>query len=327
MNEPEIFIFADASQKIGYGHLYRCNALYQYLKSIKINCEFRTSLSKKKLINLKIDSYKKAYPNPNNFTLDSKPNIVILDTYRFTNEWILFFRKLNCFVVLFDDHLTNKLKINLLINTTYLSLNQKIKNCEAENYLLGPKFAIISDFYIRSRSEYTIAKDIKNITIAFGATDIKTKIPIVLRKLISLPIENVNITILTRNKYNIEKNKKNIKINFIWLNQKDLANHLISCDLAILAGGTMIWQFACIGIPMITWPQTYQQSIHTDSWLGKRALLKINSIDDLPDSLYKINSKNLRLNLSRNSRKIIDGRGVSRVSLGILKYYKKEYEN
>lgn len=327
MIEPEIFIFADASKKIGYGHLYRSYALYKYFISNKINCELRTSLSRKNLIDLKIDDIKRINPNPKSLTLKTKPKIVVLDTYRYTNDWIFFFRKLNCFIVLFDDHFKNKLKINLIINTTYFEYNQATKNRVSDSYLLGPKYSIISDFFIHSRKVHAIAKDIKKITIAIGATDIKNNIPIVLQKLQSLPLKNIKISVLSKNRYEIKKNKKNIKFDFIWLNQKDLANHLASCDLAIIGGGTMIWQLACIGIPMIVWPQTQYQSIHADNWVDKKALLKINSIEDLSDSIDKINSMNSRLSLSRNCKNIIDGQGVRRVSSNILKCYKKEYEN
>ncbi len=301
------------SKSIGLGHVFRLYPIYKKIrKKIKKTSLF-LPINKHRLEILKIDGAEIIEPGLAAILkkiTDINPDVVVLDGYDLSEEIAESLSKsISSRIVMFDDHYSLNTVVDTVINTS-LHMDASRYNEQVNSLLLGPKYAPVVDEIMISREKYKVNKKIKKIIISLGGNDAMNNLDTVITFLSGIKLSSVEVHVIGEKppKYN------NSGIEYLgWKTPEVLSEILYQYDLAILAGGSMLFQFACVGVPVICWPQTQNQLLNAENWERNNALCLLRDIDELSKHLNTLNDYESRQNFYNNSRKIVDGIGAERI--------------
>ncbi len=332
--ETKLLFRCDVGKKneIGTGHLIRSLTLAEQLsknpKIKKKNIIFLTNYSNdfsfiKNLVNenqytLKFINLKKAGPNSlQEFEIIKKinPQLIIFDRIKTNKNLILKLKKNNIITVLLDDIGSGINYADLAICPIFFHRDLK------KGIYRGFKYMIFSD--IKYKNKY-LKKKVSKISVIFGGFDKRNLFYFFLKNFHKIDYNcHVNLVFgmqkkkINKNILNIISEYKNISTHFRPKNYSEILN---SSDLGIVSGGLTLIEFLSIGVPTIALPQ-YKHQLQTikklQSYnctiLGSEEY-RLNSSYFLQTFLKAINDYNLRKNLSKNGKRIIDNNGKNRVS-------------
>ena len=110
-----------------------------------------------------------------------------------------------------------------------------------------------------------------------------------------------------------------------------MKNLLSKADIVITSGGQTLYEMACLGVPGIVISETIYDKEDTIAWEKRGSIIYAgnwrnkNIEEKILNSVIKINQKNIRLNLSKNGQKTIDGEGGIRLAKKILQNVRKNF--
>lgn len=316
MSGARIVLFADAGAGIGTGHIFRLYPIFRRLMATGVAAEMWVPLGAEPLARLGAIGVKPAPIEPEAIvsTLSrSRPDVVALDTYRHLPVLFEAFGSLDCHVAIFDDHFRVNRNVALIVNSSPAVSASDYDRGLAAEFLLGPTYASVNPAFEEARRGYAVSENISRVLLALGGEDFRGNLPALIGALVPLLPPAVEICVLSARPIPIDV-PGSVKLNWDWLDQDSLAQRMPKFDLAILAGGTMLWQTACVGIPTISWPQTSGQEGHAAAWEDRGAVIVIKELATLPAAFKRIQSHRLRHELSSACRKLVDGVGASRVA-------------
>ena len=250
MTEKIIFLVrSGAIFKISFGHLYRCLIICNELRKIKkFNPLFITNkdpITKKILDNHKIKNISlKKFENHYLIKeiIESGAKKIIIDTYDFVNpQFITFLKKKKIKSILIDDFPKKKISSDIIYNYSIINKLKK-KYYGYKKIFYGTKYffskSIVKDFYRR---------DIKNILVFFGGSDIKNFSQKVMLNLKKLQVKNKITLVLgpgnSKKKYLYLKKKylfnKKIKIKYF---VKNIDNEIKNNDVIITSCGLNMYK-------------------------------------------------------------------------------------
>tara|TARA_B100001123_G_C15340166_1_gene1034504 strand:- start:1270 stop:2346 length:1077 start_codon:yes stop_codon:yes gene_type:complete len=354
-----IFFRTDSSLSIGTGHLNRCINLADELKKMNNNIFFisRNLPGNSNFIIKKRRYPILSLPKPTNYSITdnyndwlgipwfedlnqtikviSKLNKVvhwmIIDHYSLDQNWESNIRNIAKKVLVIDGPIHNKHYCDILLNSNYLkkSNNHYIKKINYDcKLLLGSKYCLI-------KNEKKLLKNKKNekkyirLLIFYGGIDINNQ---TLRALKSIKhIRNklvyTNLVIGKNNPNKKEllrysKNLKNIKVH---IQTKKMYDLITNSDIGLCAGGINTWERLYLGLPSIVTAVSKNQEsslkkLNTTNsivYLGSYQNVTIKKISENINLLLK--NKSRLKNMSKIGKKLVDGRGVQRVSQIIKK--------
>jgi UDP-2,4-diacetamido-2,4,6-trideoxy-beta-L-altropyranose hydrolase len=333
-----LFFRVDSYPEIAIGHLSRCIQLALVLRLMGNKIIFLCyndpeTISRLKianldyqLINLKINTQGKLKKEIEYIArYKAKSEILIIDSYSVDIKYIIETKKLFKKIVYLDD-LGLDFDIDLVINP---SCKFKPKDYIAPVALCGPEYLILDNEYSIGKHE---CSGNKSMLITFGGIDhfnlTSRLIPMIesINKDISLNIiigpyyENVKLI-------EIAVKQSNLNIN-LYEGLHSISSVIKKSDLAISAGGRSVYELAAMATPSIgiaLWenqreniaclgekggiiPMVYSEDIDFD----KKLVLNLTKL---------INDKSVQRKMSKISRKLVDGRGTSRISEIIFKEY------
>lgn len=316
MNGPQIVLFADGGPSVGTGHIFRQYPIFCCLQAMGISAEMWVPLAQESLNNLGVRGVQSAPEEPQTIALilsSFAPSVVVLDTYRHLSEITELLEFTNCKLAIFDDHFRVKRKVALIVNSSPAENAGDYDPDLATQFLIGPEYASISKSFLAARQSHRVSGDISNVLVALGGSDFGQNLPLLLGATMPLLQSSTRICVLGGHPISMDV-PGNIKLTWGWLDQDILAQRMPDFDLAILAGGTMLWQAACVGIPTLSWPQTPGQEAHAAAWQKKGVVVAIKSLDAMPATLEQLQSVTVRQELSIAGRTLIDGLGATRIA-------------
>ena len=311
-----LFFRVDSSYSIASGHLIRCQRLAKILKK-KYEIIFIVNKFKGNF-NFILKDFRKIYLDyKNEQYLDSKSDsektikvlkkfkgkkTLIVDHYKLNSTWHKKIIKHIDKMVCINDYI-KKNYCDYLINETYYPKNVSQKCLKKDTKLLiGPKYALIENNKKKKLKQ-------NGIFVFFGSVDKKNltlKLCQILKK-----ITNQKVYIIIGGK---NKNKNKIlgikKKNFIKINKHVDFNLILNkCNLAIIAGGSVIWETLFNKIRTIVIPTAKNQ------YSNVKYLKKDNIIETL--MLNKLNENAIKKLLFQKkiaqTKKIVDGKGIKRI--------------
>jgi len=303
-------ILTEGGKNTGFGHITRCEALYQGFKKVgststiivngdntvknllkKTNyCIFNWIIGKKRI-----------------FKMVSAPDVVIIDSYLVEKPFYEnIFERITGKLVVIDDHNRLEYPKGILINPSIYGDTLNYPLHSGTIYLLGAKYIILRKEFWNNR-EKCINKNIKNILVTFGGMDHSA---------------------FTRKIIAHLKNKFQFNLYVVGLEQrkldaKNMLGLMLRSDICISGGGQTISELAKIGVPAIGICLHESQKRNLETWHKKGFVEYIGQCNDknLPErianAIEKLVPHKERTKRSEIGRHYVDGKGVERLT-GIL---------
>lgn len=231
-------------------------------------------------------------------------------------------------LLMIDDLADRELKADIVLNQN---------SCHAETYagrkveatclLLGPQYALIDRSYAISRDTPRISGELRNLLVTFGGVDRygRTQRVIDLISHCEMPLDVVVAVgpyYPYFDKLKSWRGRHNLQI---VQNVRDLAELMRECDLMVTAGGSTVWQACCIGVPMLVLQTVDNQGLVIKTLRESGAALCLDvsihpevdagiSEDDFTEAFRQVSDANLRAELSKSARLLVDGSGAKRVA-------------
>ena len=255
---------------------------------------------------------------------------LIIDNYKINKNWESILKKIVYKIIVIDDMMISKHNCDLLINQNYLIKNEEKyydglipKNCKLLN---GTKYAILRPEFAKLRKISKPRKKLNKILISFGGADPTNETTKVLKAFKNINLVKLKLVVIAGNS---NSNKKNIKkltdqiINskFYTYSEK-IGYFMVNSDLAIGGAGTTTWERCCLGLPSIISILSVNQkqignSLSKIKCVKNLGLANKLSVKDYESAIKKLDNKTL-LQMSINSKKLVDGKGANRVVNEIL---------
>ena len=333
----KILFGVEATPELGSGHLMRCLALAEkFRESISdVEITFITSSNAvggqvkrydHKLINL--PSSKNMIEEIGYYEKYLKKAIFITDIPNIPEDYLKTLKKKVCLLVSIDDGSDTAFYSDILINP---NLNPNINHSYSSRtqYYSGAKYVILKKAFGKyAVKKKQIRRGVKSLFICFGGSDRNN----ITKKIVNMIREvEVNITVVIGIIYPYYnelvkdiKEHRNIQIK---RNAHNMDELIYDADLAIISGGTLLYETCAIGIPAIVICQNQEQNRESEFFAENKATINLGIFDNIDEDTARnaviklISDYDKRELLSKNARQLIDGRGADRIVNIILGEY------
>jgi UDP-2,4-diacetamido-2,4,6-trideoxy-beta-L-altropyranose hydrolase len=342
----KILFRVNAGKKYGLGHLSRCLCLAEELIKtynisfiIKSDNELKVTKYIHNIFN-KNDNIDISYINSslqNNQDISiiidevkSKNAFLIVDHYDAKEEYQKKLFESNINWLQFDSHaLINFYATFVLHGSPDATLDKYLPLLinKQTNLLLGTDYSIVSSKFKNNRKQSYENKSIKKIMICFGGGNDNGATYKCL-SLLDLKEFSEIIFFVVISDLNEQKNEI-LKIASIYpnvvvsINESNVSEQMNKCDLAIISPGTLSYEAACIGLPMVLISIADNQMINATGWLRINAAKYLGAIEELDVNLLNQELVNLnenieqRIKMYENCKLAVDGNGTSRIKYKI----------
>jgi len=353
-NEPyfnQIIFRLDAGQKVGLGHLSRCMSLAEELIHhfyihfiIKTNSkDLLLNYINKRELNIKNKDLTFLEDNINqqddlDFLQENSnsQSILVLDHYAVNVEYQLFLKSNDIHWFQFDSHAKTNFYGDYILHAspgaTEELYSPLIKNKKTIS-LLGTKYAIVSKIFRNWRKKVKVREGVNNIFICFGGGSDKGMIIKCLNSINLKELENIQFFIFTNEKnpflHEIKKKEREYKNINLLINSTRIAEYMAICDLAIIPPGTLSYEAACLGLPMLLITTASNQHINASGWANKGCGINIGNSDSFSGKnlniklLYLVKHFKKLKNMSIKCFETVDGKGTKRVKDKLLSIHEK----
>ena len=326
-------ILTEYGYEIGLGHLVRCNAIANAFaeKHIDIELVIQKNADVDKINIEHTHFYLNWRSETNYFKRISKDTCLIIDSIKINQCFVDLMLNYPFKKVFIDDW--NHLKYNsgIIIDWTIYAYSsnyyiEMLKNKKI-GLLLGEKYAALRMPFSNIFSQ-KIKKNIRNILITFGGSDIRDLTYRVLDSLIRTYPKIRKHVVIGKAYKNIERLKRykndNVKIYF-GPDEFHMKNIMEDVDIAISAAGQTLYELACVGVPTIAVSVVDNQLDEINGW-KKADFIKYaghwtekNIIVNILNSIEKMKLYEVRVKHSENGKKRVDGNGARRIRDFIIK--------
>jgi spore coat polysaccharide biosynthesis predicted glycosyltransferase SpsG len=233
----------DISNEIGTGHLMRMKALSDVFTELNHHCVFF-----------------KGEDEPVDY---SGFDIIILDTYQITNDYISVLNSPDRLLVCYDDNALYTYSCDVLLNSNLHAHELEFRFGEKiPRLFLGGKYALLRREF-RESDTLEIRENAKNVFICFGGSDPHNMTPKIIHALNEIEEINLFVVLGEYTKNDEEVFKLSDKAN-IFKAPESISRIMKKCDIAVTAAGSMVYESACIGIPAIIITQADNQMLIAD---------------------------------------------------------------
>jgi spore coat polysaccharide biosynthesis predicted glycosyltransferase SpsG len=230
---------------------------------------------------------------------------------------------------------TQEYNVDALINASIIKKWQKYLWNRNVSYYLGPKYFILSSKYKELHSVERIINDkITKIFLCLGGSDKNNVTSKIVNYLINLDssvkidvVLGPNHIFLKEFTNSLLDSNPNIRVHDVsW----KIWNFMIECDLAITSAGRIPYELAATGTPSICVPLVEHQELTANAFQAKGTTIKLSSSfseKEFQNAIKKVmEDKELRIKMSLRGKKIVDGRGLERISKIISSLLKEKSE-
>lgn len=348
----KVFFRTDGNSHIASGHICRCLSIaYELcdmgsevtflLSDAESRCIFEHNLSHmyKGQINCEIievgryDDYTNETRNmadlSEKYGFENGP--VVIDSYFVSEDYVEKLRKITK-VIYIDDFMNKNYAFDLVINYDVVTENQidEYRNSYSNSArtLIGGEYAPLRKQF--SIYQYNVNEKISNILITTGNTDvyhIEMKFAKFLNKSdASRFILHLVIGMGFDNKDELKRLAMENDNIVIHEGVTDLSKLMQTCDMAISAGGTTLYELCAIGIPTLSFVTADNQINSVVAFDNYGAIKYVgNASMDIDEVVRKaveyVNtaSYDMRLKQSKKMKEVCDGKGAERIAREITR--------
>lgn len=338
-----IFIRADANKIIGTGHIMRCKAIADALIENGVDIAFVTAdhssdeiIRNVRCKHLVLDSLwndlHQEITQLEQLIDVYNPSLFLIDSYYVTEEYLAHIRKKR--KIAYIDDLNKKCwSVSYLINYNVYSKVYDYSQYENTDtrLLLGTQYTPLRNEFVFT-NEKIIKRRVKDILISAGGSDpeniTKRIMDFILRDkelkdydfhfivgVLNPRIDEIKL---------LAEHHDNIKLH---INEHEMAKLMRSCDIAISASGTTLYELCSCGVPTITFTLADNQIIAAEQFENLNIMINAGDcrgnngfIENLNVLLKQlINNYDLRQKMSYEMQKLVDGNGAHRIALELMR--------
>ncbi len=331
----KVFIIAEGSKNIGFGHITRCLSLYQAFEERGILPEFIVNGDNNieyllKDVNYQIFNWLKEKSKL--FEKVKDADIAIIDSYLADISIYNILSDLVKTPVYMDDNKRVDYPKGIVVNTSIYAEELNYTHKNGITYLLGTKYTTLRKEFWKV-PEKKIKEKIESIMITFGGDDVKNMTPKILAFLNNEYPNLIKNIIIGRAFQNIDDIKKcsDKSTNLIYYpDAEKMKEIMLESDIAISACGQTLNELASIGAPTIGVCIAENQLGNIKGW-EKIGFLeyagwysKGNILEKIKNVIEHLKDSKERKNKCKTAKKFFDGKGSSRIiRLSLFNLFKK----
>lgn len=343
-----VYIRADANEVIGTGHVMRCLSIAAefYRRGEEVTVIVADNNSKKTVeangyevicLNSVWDDLEKEIESLTELLKEKSVKFLITDSYYVTEKYLHAVKEYTK-IIYIDDLDTFVYPVDMLINYNIYakSLNYPERYKKAgfkTKFLLGCKYAPL-------RKEFTgVNREIKgkvtDILLTSGGTDRFN----VMENLLDILekqgwLESIEYHVILgkfhKHKEALEKRWREYDNVHLLENIDNMSDYMLKCDIAVTAGGVTTYELCACGIPSVMYTLADNQlgiaRAVSDKGLIPWAGDVRENMDECMSSVVThlrelMGDVEMRRNISRRMREMVDGRGCERLVDGILNFF------
>ena len=255
----------------------------------------------------------------------------VLDDYRVDEVYQRSVQKAGVPWLQFDGRAHQNLYADIILNT---SPGARVKDyetiiCNDASLLFGPKYALLRPEF-KNLSLRPSVRPVERVLLTFGGGDDRGANLFVLQQLLMNTPSIVRFLIISG-----ESNPRNKEISS-WIDENGkgrvslkinpplIAPLIASCDLAVMAGGTTVYEAACCDLPMVLIAIAENQVKHSLAWegIGRAIYLGMLGSFGIEELLAAFrNTTKLRQGQSLSEspqQRIVDGFGADRIAKQLI---------
>lgn len=342
MTEP-LVIRADATEKMGSGHVMRCIALAQEWSAkggrVVFACRSLPPFQQKRVKEEGFDF----------FTIDEEPGSdrdalktaevsvsegagwVVVDGYHFADNFQRLLKERGLKILFIDDYKhSQKYCADIILNQNLYASSEMYENHEPYTRVLcGPRFALLRREFVRLVPFQRIPREkASKILVSLGGFDFENVTLKVLSALsvIGSPAFDVIICSSSRNPHldfivNVARNSAH-RIS-VMTDVKTMDELMLNADIGIVSASTTSYEIAFTQLPSLLIVNAQNQELIAKSFHDRKAAISLGWHDKMSDReisrgiLMLAEDSNLRSEISKSCRSLLDGRGALRVAEAI----------
>lgn len=332
-----LLIRADATVRMGTGHVMRCLALAQAWRELngdvlfvaaQITPGLQSRLNEEgfaiRLIHAEAGTEQDAAALT---VLASPGSWVVVDGYQFTETYQVQLKQAGLSVLFVDDYGHCVRYVADLVLNQNLGASEVWYSARAEStrLLLGPGYALLREEFLRwALAERMISEQAKNILITLGGSDPDNVSLSILKAIDQIRASELTLRLIVggSNPHGqllsdaAELSPHQVEI---LQNVTDMAEQMMWADLAVCAGGSSNWEMSFLGLPRMVCVLAENQrriadELHRSGAAVRFCLTDLCATSEFIDQLCSlIQSPEKRRLLSEKSQQLVDGQGAKRV--------------
>ncbi|MCR8660531.1 UDP-2,4-diacetamido-2,4,6-trideoxy-beta-L-altropyranose hydrolase [Paenibacillus endoradicis] len=282
-----ILIRTDASNEIGSGHVMRCLTIAYHLQNFGHHVTFWMD----PLLGHMIDLVEKL-----GYVVIQKEqsvDILIVDHYQLDMTWEQQMRKFARKIVVIDDLANRKHDCDLLLDQNVIA-NYEHRYDELVpihcKKLLGPKYLIMRDEFIKERAKQTIRTgEVNRLLVFMGGSDPTNETMKVLQALTetTTAFQHVDIVVGMSNVYRTEIEDLCRQHHYSYHCQINyMAKLMSSTDFSIGAGGSTTWERCYVGLPSASTIVAHNQLESTEMAEQLSAIINLGWHEQVTSQTY-----------------------------------------
>lgn len=326
-----ILIYTYGNHKMGMGHIYRMLNLATLLREKGHNILFlvpswkegikEISKQGEKIIKIPINDFKRESPHKS-LLEDHSFDCIIVDALNVAKPIMKLFRNKAKILLSLDNTGNGRIFSDILINVLYRKkptlLKPKIEVNDF-NYLI-----LNRNFKKFNAKKKIIKKKIEKVLITQGGSDTYGITPKIIAELNKFSDRKIKYYVMVgpafkhfkKLKSTVKRSNLNIRI---LKNVTKTWELFYKMDIAVSGAGMTLFELMCLGVPCLVLTQEYKE-METIDYLKGRGFIeslglyeKTKKDDILNKAEDLINNYDRRIEMNRNSKKAIDGKGGGRI--------------
>lgn len=334
---------ADGSAAAGAGHLMRCLTVAQelqkriehpqelcFLCAEKASAELLQSWNMPvKLLGTAPADLESELPVLEGL-IQGDGHVFLVDSYAVTDAYLQALHRFGR-VYLLDDMQQHAFPVDGVINYNLFASPEKYRELYGSDHgqYLGAAYVPVRQQFCEASRQYALPESVTDILITTGGGDQDNIAGQILRELCecSLPEASVRYHLVigrfNPNRGQLEQyalEHSNVLLHF---DVKDMAGLMGSCQLAVTAGGTTIYELSVLGVPFVCFSYAENQEQLTE-WLGRQEIAGYaGRWHYAPEETRKAigswcrnacENRELRQKAYEAERALIDGQGAARIA-------------
>ena len=345
MSEPRILFLADAGPDVGGGHVLRCLTLAGALSERGATCAFVESRDAAPILRrfgwppqtLPVmvgapdlpDLIRYSWQFADVFEAD----LIVVDHYRAGAAEEAELRGPHRRIAVIDDLANRRHACDLLVDPGFGRRREHYDGLIGEHCvaLTGPDHALVRPEFAQARSRALSRRarhdPVRRVLVSFGLTDVGGVTGRVVEGLAGrLGDERLDVVLgpgapSMEALDSLAQRDRRVRLH---VDVQDMVTLTADTDIAVGAGGSSVWERACLGLPTLTLVLADNQAAMAGRLAQAGAALVLDVRDpDFEPALAAawtrlVEDRQLRWDLSHRSSELCDGRGAERVAEAML---------